>query len=80
MNIEDTESAAVAPAGTARRLVRYLAIGIALALSGGLTLVHAMGRSDDYGVLGEWYVMTPVTVGVLLAGWLVEKAFLWSGR
>lgn len=77
MNEESTETPA--PISTGRMVLRYGAIGVAVLLWAGFSLLHTMGRSDDFGVMGEWYVMTPLTIGVIAAWWLIEKA-LWPER
>ncbi|GAA1594236.1 hypothetical protein [Actinoplanes couchii] len=77
MDDESTETPA--PMSTGRMVFRYVAIGVAVLLFAGFSLLHTMGRSDDFGVMGEWYVMTPLAIGVIGAWWLIERT-LWSGR
>ena len=54
--------------------IRPVVIGLACLPLALVTIVHKMGRSGDFGLLGEWYVMVPLTLLGVLAWLLVEKA------
>lgn len=53
--------------------IRRVVIGLACLPIVVVTIVHTMGRSGDFGPLGEWYVMIPLTLLGVLALMLVEK-------
>ncbi|SDS46134.1 hypothetical protein [Actinoplanes derwentensis] len=74
MDIENAETPAeTAPVSTARMWMRYVLVVIAGLPLAVVSLLHTMGRTDDFGVLGEWYVMLPLTLAAV-CGWLfVEK-------
>lgn len=59
---------------------RRAVIGLACVPFALFSLVHTMGRSDDYGVLGEWYVMIPLALAIWAAWALIEKAITWAAR
>jgi hypothetical protein len=62
------------------RWLRRLVLGVSLLPVAVLSTLHTMGRTEDFGVLGEWYVMLPLTLACV-AGWLVvEKAAGWATR
>ncbi|MBB2944549.1 hypothetical protein FB565_004278 [Actinoplanes lutulentus] len=60
--------------------LRYLVIAISCAPLAVISVVHTMGRTDDFGILGDWYVMVPLTVAAFLAWTLIEKAITWATR
>ncbi|MFI5935864.1 hypothetical protein [Actinoplanes sp. NPDC051494] len=68
--MESTSTAAPAPT---RVWARRFAIGVACVPVAVLSVLHSMGRSADFGVLGRWYVMIPLTIAAVLAWQLVEK-------
>jgi len=72
MEITSTETETPAPAPV-RAWVRRIVIGIACLPVAVLTVMHAMGRSGDFGALGRWYVMVPLTIACFLAWMFVEK-------
>ncbi|WP_430786322.1 hypothetical protein [Actinoplanes sp. G11-F43] len=76
MEIEGT----TAPVSTTRIWLRRVAVGLACVPFALFSLVHTMGRSGDFGVLGEWYVMTPLTIATLLAWGLIEKTVIWPTK
>ncbi|GAB2621672.1 hypothetical protein Aab01nite_77450 [Paractinoplanes abujensis] len=50
--------------------IRRVVIGLACLPVAAVSILHTMGRTGDFGVLGKWYVMLPLTLlGVL--GWLL---------
>ncbi|GID32814.1 hypothetical protein [Paractinoplanes brasiliensis] len=53
--------------------IRRILIGLSCLPVAVVTILHKMGLSGDYGVLGEWYVMLPLTALGVLALILVEK-------
>lgn len=54
--------------------LRRLVIAAACLPLAEASVLHTMGRSGDFGLLGKWYVMGGLTV-VLILGWeLIEKA------
>jgi hypothetical protein len=53
-----------------RRIVIAIAC-LPLATAG---VLHKMGRSGDFGILGRWYVMAALTAAGVLAWLLLEKA------
>ncbi|WP_250031030.1 hypothetical protein [Paractinoplanes maris] len=57
-----------------RRWLRRTVLGVACLPLAVIGVLHKMGRSDDFGVLGEWYVMVPLTVAGVFAWLLMEKA------
>ena len=65
---------------TTRVWIRRIVVGVSLAPLAAISVLHTMGRSDDFGALGRWYVMVPLTVAALLAWGLVEKATAWATR
>ncbi|MBL7259730.1 hypothetical protein [Paractinoplanes lichenicola] len=54
--------------------IRRVVIGLACLPLAAVSILHTMGRTGDFGVLGKWYVMVPLTVAGLLAWSLIEKA------
>jgi len=55
--------------------LRRLVLGLACLPLAAISVLHTMGRTDEFGTLGEWYVMVPLAVAGLLAWALVEKAW-----
>ncbi|GIF22862.1 hypothetical protein Ate02nite_55920 [Paractinoplanes tereljensis] len=53
--------------------LRRVLIGASCVPLAMLSVLHTMGRSEDFGVLGKWYVMVPLTVASLFAWGLIEK-------
>jgi hypothetical protein len=45
-----------------------------------LSTLHTMGRTGDFGVLGRWWVMVPLTLACVGAFALVEKVAGWATR
>ncbi|MBU2664747.1 hypothetical protein KOI35_14685 [Actinoplanes bogorensis] len=66
--------------GKTRTWIRRLVIGLACTPLAAIGVVHAMGRSGDFGVLGKWWVMVPLAVAGILAWELIEKAVAWATR
>ncbi|KUL29417.1 hypothetical protein [Actinoplanes awajinensis] len=64
------------PAATSRTRIwlRRLAIAAACGPLALVSVLHTMGRTGDFGVLGEWYVLVPLTVAGLFAWGLIERA------
>ncbi|GAA2593280.1 hypothetical protein GCM10010435_85310 [Winogradskya consettensis] len=62
----------------ARIWLRRLVIAVSCAPLAALSVLHTMGRSEDFGVLGRWYVMVPLAVGCYFAWNLIEKAISWT--
>ncbi|MCY1145414.1 hypothetical protein OWR29_46060 [Actinoplanes sp. Pm04-4] len=58
-----------------RLWLRRVVLGLACLPLAAVSVLHTMGRTDDFGVLGEWYVMLPLTLAGVLAWTLVEKAW-----
>ena len=71
---------APAPLGRSRVWLRRLGIGVACAPLAVIGILHKMGRSGDFGVLGEWYVLVPLTLAALLAWHVIERATAWATR
>ncbi|MEV6345564.1 hypothetical protein [Actinoplanes sp. NPDC051851] len=63
-----------------RTWLRPLIIGVSCAPLAAITVLHTMGRSGDFGLLGKWYVMVPLAVAGYFAWTLIEKAIAWSTR
>jgi hypothetical protein len=63
-----------APDTSKRVWLRRLTMGAACVPLAVVGILHKMGRSDDFGVLGKWYVMIPLTIAGVFAWLLVEKA------
>lgn len=76
----DNPSNETAPAGRARTWLRALVIAVACAPLAVISILHTMGRTGDFGVLGRWYVMVPLAVAGFFAWDLIEKAIAWSLR
>jgi hypothetical protein len=53
--------------------IRRVVIGLACLPVAAVSILHTMGRSGDFGVLGKWYVMLPLTLLGVLAWLLLEK-------
>ncbi|WP_433825802.1 hypothetical protein ACQP2E_27280 [Actinoplanes sp. CA-015351] len=66
--------------GNKRSWFRYLVIVISCAPLAVISMVHTMGRTDDFGILGDWYIMVPLSVAAFFAWPLVEKAITWATR
>lgn len=62
-----------APATRKHTWLRYLAIGASCAPLAVLSVLHTMGRTDHFGVLGKWYVLTPLAIASFFAWTLIEK-------
>ncbi|WP_127502567.1 hypothetical protein [Actinoplanes solisilvae] len=65
-------------ASPARIWLRRLVIAASCLPLAAVTILHRMGRADEYGLLGEWYVMVPLTVAGVLGWMLIEKAIAWA--
>ncbi|MBM2614604.1 hypothetical protein JIG36_03425 [Actinoplanes sp. LDG1-06] len=57
-----------------RTWIRRLMIALACAPLAVISILHTMGRTGDFGLLGKWYVMVPLAVAGFFAWTLVEKA------
>ncbi|BCY11484.1 hypothetical protein [Actinoplanes sp. L3-i22] len=64
----------------AKMWVRRVVIGVSCAPLVLVSVLHTMGRSGDFGVLGRWYVLTGLAVAGFLAWGLVERAIGWATR
>lgn len=60
--------------------LRRLVIAVSCLPLAAVSILHTMGRTDDFGVLGKWYVMVPLTLAGIAAWSLVEKAAGWATR
>lgn len=71
MNASSTTGSA--PAGRFRVWRRRVLLAVACLPLAAASVLHTMGRSGDFGLLGRWYVLTGLTVVSLLAWLLLEK-------
>ncbi|MFG1604835.1 hypothetical protein [Actinoplanes sp. NPDC049265] len=53
---------------------RRIIIGVACLPVMTAGVLHKMGRSGDFGILGRWYAMAALTALGVLAWFLLEKA------
>ncbi|MCO8277285.1 hypothetical protein M1L60_42585 [Actinoplanes sp. TRM 88003] len=56
--------------------LRRIVLGLACLPLATISVLHTMGRTDDFGILGEWYVMLPLAAAGFLAWTLIEKAWI----
>lgn len=80
MDIDSHRSPEPAATSPARIWLRRLVIAVACAPLALVSVLHTMGRSGDFGALGRWYVLVPLTVAGLFAWDLVERAIAWATR
>ncbi|WP_436532963.1 hypothetical protein [Actinoplanes sp. HUAS TT8] len=64
----------------ARVWLRRLVIAVSCAPLAAVSVLHTMGRSGDFGVLGRWYVLLGLAVAGFFAWDLIEKAIAWATR
>ncbi|GAA2888553.1 hypothetical protein Acy02nite_70390 [Actinoplanes cyaneus] len=80
MEIDSGRTPENAPTSRTRTWIRRMVIAAACAPLSVITVLHTMGRSGDFGVLGRWYVVLPLTLLGVFAWALVEKAAGWSAE
>lgn len=60
--------------------LRRLVIAVSCAPLAVVSVLHTMGRSGDFGVLGRWYVLLSLAVAGFFAWDLIERAIGWATR